>query len=61
MVVDQMQEMFESNACDGFIIGTSTSPMGLRNFVNLVVPELQRRGLYRTEYAGSTFRENLRS
>jgi FMN-dependent oxidoreductase (nitrilotriacetate monooxygenase family) len=61
MIVDQMQDLFEADACDGFIIGTSTSPMGLRNFVDLIVPELQRRGLYRTEYTGSTFRENLRS
>jgi FMN-dependent oxidoreductase (nitrilotriacetate monooxygenase family) len=60
-VVDQMQDVFESGACDGFVIGTSTSPMGLRNFVQQVVPELQRRGLHRTEYTGSTFRENLRS
>jgi FMN-dependent oxidoreductase (nitrilotriacetate monooxygenase family) len=60
-IVDEMQDLFESDACDGFIIGTSTSPMGLRNFVDLIVPELQRRGLYRTEYAGSTFRGNLRS
>jgi FMN-dependent oxidoreductase (nitrilotriacetate monooxygenase family) len=60
-IVDQMQDIFESNACDGFVIGTSTMPMGLRNFVKLVVPELQRRGLYRTEYAGTTFRETLRS
>ena len=60
-IVDQMQDIFESRACDGFVIGTSTSPMGLRNFVGLIVPELQRRGLYRNEYAGSTFRENLRS
>jgi FMN-dependent oxidoreductase (nitrilotriacetate monooxygenase family) len=60
-IVDQMQDMFESEACDGFVIGTSTSPMGLSNFVDLIVPELQRRGLYRNEYAGSTFRENLRS
>jgi len=59
-VADTMQDMFESAACDGFVIGTSTMPMGLRNFVDLVVPELQRRGLYRTEYRGSTFRENLR-
>ena len=60
-VVDHMQEIFEAEACDGFVIGTSTSPMGLRNFVDLVVPELQRRGLYRTDYSGATFRENLRS
>jgi alkanesulfonate monooxygenase SsuD/methylene tetrahydromethanopterin reductase-like flavin-dependent oxidoreductase (luciferase family) len=56
-----MQDMFETGACDGFVIGTSSLPMGLRNFVELVVPELQRRGLYRTSYTGSTFRENLRS
>jgi FMN-dependent oxidoreductase (nitrilotriacetate monooxygenase family) len=61
MIVDQMQDIFESHACDGFVIGTSTSPMGLRNFVDQVVPELQRRGLYRTEYTGSTFRDTLRS
>jgi len=60
-IVDQMQEIFESESCDGFVIGTSTSPMGLRDFVHLVVPELQRRGLYRTAYAGSTFRANLQS
>lgn len=60
-VVDRMQDMFESGACDGFVIGTSSLPMGLRNFVDLIVPELQRRGLYRTEYSGTTFRDNLRS
>jgi alkanesulfonate monooxygenase SsuD/methylene tetrahydromethanopterin reductase-like flavin-dependent oxidoreductase (luciferase family) len=60
-IVDRMQDMFESQACDGFVIGTSTSPMGLRDFVGQVVPELQRRGLYRTAYSGATFRENLRS
>jgi FMN-dependent oxidoreductase (nitrilotriacetate monooxygenase family) len=59
-IADRMQDIFEAQACDGFVIGTSTSPMGLRNFVDLVVPELQARGLYRTEYTGSTFRENLR-
>jgi FMN-dependent oxidoreductase (nitrilotriacetate monooxygenase family) len=59
-VVDRMQDMFETGACDGFIIGTSSLPMGLRNFVDLIVPELQRRGLYRTAYTGATFRENLR-
>ena len=60
-IADHMQSMFESDCCDGFVIGTSTMPMGLVNFVDLVVPELQRRGLYRTAYEGRTFRENLRS
>jgi FMN-dependent oxidoreductase (nitrilotriacetate monooxygenase family) len=61
MVVDQMQDMFESRCCDGFILATSLSPVGLRMFVEKVVPELQRRGLYRTKYTGATFRDNLRS
>lgn len=60
-IADHMQAIFESDCCDGFVIGTSTMPMGLANFVDLVVPELQRRGLYRSEYEGRTFRENLRS
>lgn len=60
-VADRMQEMFEDEACDGFVIGTSSLPMGLRNFVDLVIPELQRRGIYRTEYTGANFRENLQS
>jgi FMN-dependent oxidoreductase (nitrilotriacetate monooxygenase family) len=60
-IVDQMQDIFETGACDGFVIGTSTMPMGLQNFVDLIVPELQRRGLYRKEYTGATFRENLRA
>jgi FMN-dependent oxidoreductase (nitrilotriacetate monooxygenase family) len=60
-VADRIQDMFETGACDGFVIGTSSLPMGLRNFVDLIVPELQHRGLYRTSYTGSTFRENLRS
>jgi alkanesulfonate monooxygenase SsuD/methylene tetrahydromethanopterin reductase-like flavin-dependent oxidoreductase (luciferase family) len=60
-IADRMQELFEAEACDGFVLATSTTPMGLRNFVRLVVPELQRRGLYRTSYEGATFRENLRS
>lgn len=59
MVADQMQDLFESNCCDGFIIAQSRSPGGIEDFVRLVVPELQSRGIYRTEYAGRTFRENL--
>ena len=47
-VVDRMQDMFASQACDGFVIGTSSLPDGAGNFVDLVVPELQRRGLFRT-------------
>lgn len=60
-IADHMQGIFEANACDGFVLGTSTTPMGLRNFVELVVPELQARGLFRTVYTGTNFRENLKS
>jgi FMN-dependent oxidoreductase (nitrilotriacetate monooxygenase family) len=60
-VVDQMQDMFESESCDGFIIAQSQSPGGVEDFVNMAVPELQRRGLHRKEYKGRTFRENLQN
>jgi FMN-dependent oxidoreductase (nitrilotriacetate monooxygenase family) len=59
-VVDQMQDLFDSQCCDGFIIAQPLSPGGLIQFVDEVVPELQRRGLYRKKYEGKTFRENLR-
>lgn len=57
-VADQMQEWFE-NACDGFVISATHSPGAYEDFVRLVVPELQRRGLFQRDYAGSTLRENL--
>jgi len=58
-IVDQLQEWFENEAADGFNILPPTSPAGLNDFVDLVIPELQRRGLFRTEYEGATLRENL--
>jgi FMN-dependent oxidoreductase (nitrilotriacetate monooxygenase family) len=61
MVVDQMQELFESECCDGFIISFALNPRSLIQFVELVVPEMQRRGIHRERYLGRTFRENLRS
>ncbi|MBS7538024.1 LLM class flavin-dependent oxidoreductase [Ancylobacter lacus] len=60
-IADRMQDLFESEACDGFVIVPSLTPSGYVQFVKSVVPELQRRGLYRTDYTGRTFRENLRS
>jgi FMN-dependent oxidoreductase (nitrilotriacetate monooxygenase family) len=60
-VVDILQDLFESRCCDGFILAQPLSPGGLIQFVEKVVPELQRRGLYRTKYSGRTFRENLAS
>lgn len=58
-VADQLQEWFENGAADGFNVLPPTTPEGLDDFVDLVVPELQRRGLFRTEYEGTTLRENL--
>jgi FMN-dependent oxidoreductase (nitrilotriacetate monooxygenase family) len=58
-VADVMQEWFENAAADGFNIMPPILPTGLRDFVDLVIPELQRRGLYRTSYEGTTLRANL--
>jgi alkanesulfonate monooxygenase len=59
MIVDQMAEWVFSNACDGFNIMFPYIPGGLEDFVDEVVPELQRPGLFRREYAGRTLHENL--
>ena len=58
-VADKMQEWFEAGAADGFNITPTVLPEGIDDFVELVVPELQRRGLFRSEYEGRTLRENL--
>jgi FMN-dependent oxidoreductase (nitrilotriacetate monooxygenase family) len=58
-IVDTLQEWFENEAADGFNILPPWLPTGLTDFVDLVIPELQRRGLFRTEYEGRTLRENL--
>jgi hypothetical protein len=54
-----MQELFENGACDGFNITPTHLPVGCEDFVELAVSELQRRGLFRSEYEGKTPRENL--
>jgi FMN-dependent oxidoreductase (nitrilotriacetate monooxygenase family) len=59
MIADQMEEWLYSDACDGFNIMFPYVPGGLDDFVDQVVPELQRRGLFRREYEGKTLRENL--
>jgi alkanesulfonate monooxygenase len=56
---DELQRWFAGGAADGFNIMPPILPDGLNDFVNLVIPELQRRGLFRTAYEGSTLRENL--
>lgn len=57
-VADQMQEWFEG-ACDGFVIQGLVIPETYEDVVRLLVPELQRRGLYRTSYPGATLRDTL--
>ncbi|MGK2941827.1 MAG: LLM class flavin-dependent oxidoreductase [Immundisolibacter sp.] len=59
MIADQMQEWLETRACDGFNVMFPYLPGGLDDFVDQVVPELQRRGLFRRAYEGTTLRENL--
>lgn len=58
-IVDTLQEWFENEAADGFNILPPWFPTALDDFVDLVTPELQRRGLFRTAYEGATLRENL--
>jgi alkanesulfonate monooxygenase SsuD/methylene tetrahydromethanopterin reductase-like flavin-dependent oxidoreductase (luciferase family) len=58
-IADRMEEWFSAGATDGFMIRIPYLPGGLEKFVRLVVPELQRRGLFRQDYTGSTLREHL--
>ena len=58
-VADQMEEWFEGGACDGFVIAATHVPGAYEDVVRMVVPELQRRGVFRTSYTGSTLREHL--
>ena len=58
-IADVMQEWFANEACDGFNITPTHLPGGCEDFVEMVTPELQRRGLFRKEYQGRTLRENL--
>ena len=56
---DVLCEWLDAGACDGFVLQSSHLPEGLTDFVDLVVPILQKRGVMRTEYSGRTLRENL--
>ncbi len=58
-IVDVMEQWIEMGATDGFMMQFSTLPDALEDFVNLVVPELQRRGMFRTQYTGTTLRDHL--
>ena len=61
MIADRLQEMFEGGVCDGFVLAPTMFPGMFEQFCRGVVPELQRRGIFRKEYTGRTLRENLQS
>ena len=58
-VADQVQEGVENGEADGWIVSAAQTPGSFNDFVDYVVPELQRRGVFRTEYAGATLRDHL--
>ncbi|MGO4716952.1 LLM class flavin-dependent oxidoreductase [Bradyrhizobium sp. 2TAF24] len=58
-IADQLEERFRAYGADGFNIMAPVLPGGLTDFVELVLPELRRRNLFRTEYEGKTLREHL--
>src|SRR5947207_15890303 len=58
-IADDLHEWLEAGACDGFNLLFPHYPKPLEEWVTMVIPELQRRGIFRTEYEGKTFRENL--
>lgn len=59
MIVDEMVYWFNEGVADGFNLMPPSLPDSLEDFVEFIVPELQRRGLYRTSYSGQTLREHL--
>ncbi|GAA2469613.1 LLM class flavin-dependent oxidoreductase [Winogradskya humida] len=58
-IADTIEQWVNAGAADGFVIQATHVPAAFEDFVASVVPELQRRGLFRTEYEGTTLRENL--
>jgi len=58
-IADTMQAWFEAGAADGFMISGAVLPDGLCDFIDHVLPILQERGLFRTEYEADTLRGNL--
>ena len=59
-IADRLADLFECGACDGFVVSPAVFPGMFEQFCRTVVPILQKRGLFRKEYAGRTLRENLR-
>lgn len=58
-IADEIDRYVQADACDGFILVPHLTPHGLDEFVDRVVPLLQERGAFRSEYPGETLRENL--
>ncbi|SUP18496.1 Putative monooxygenase moxC [Tsukamurella pulmonis] len=58
-VADRIEDGFTGGEADGYILSAASSPGTFNDFVDFVVPELQRRGLFRRAYTGRTLRENL--
>ena len=58
-VADQLEAYFDAVGGDGFMLSPIDCPGAIEEFVDLVVPELQRRGRFRRDYAGKTQREHL--
>jgi N-acetyl-S-(2-succino)cysteine monooxygenase len=59
MIADMMQQWLEEEAADGFVVTHPYYPTPVEDFVRKVIPELQRRGIFREAYEGKTLRENL--
>ncbi|WP_159992218.1 LLM class flavin-dependent oxidoreductase [Roseomonas sp. 18066] len=59
-IADRLTDLFESHACDGFVLTPTTFPGMYEQFCRSVVPILQQRGVFRRDYAGATLREHLR-
>jgi FMN-dependent oxidoreductase (nitrilotriacetate monooxygenase family) len=58
-VAEQLQDWYDSRSCDGFVIAATHLPGAFEDFVRLAVPELRRRGAFRSRYTGTTLRDNL--
>lgn len=60
-VADRMERIWRETGCYGFNLSPTTNPDSVEDFVDQVVPLLQQRGIFRTDYEGATFRDNLMS
>jgi hypothetical protein len=58
-VCDEMEAWYREKACDGFVISGPTMPGGMRRILEMVVPELQRRGVFRRDDGPGTLRASL--